>query len=216
MRDRNAPLTLQDVDSLDWDKMAGLLPAVVQDAGSAQVLMLGYMDRAALTQTLESDAVTFWSRSKQRLWRKGESSGNVLRLIAVQADCDSDTLLVLAEPQGPTCHLGSASCFGGAAPDGPAWLAELSRIIADRAANGDDASYTRRLLAAGPKRIAQKVGEEGVELALAGAASSPAECVEESADLIYHLAVLMEARGFGWADVIAVLQARHADSGGAS
>lgn len=210
MRDRNAALTGANMDALAWAKMDGLLPAVVQDARSGRVLMLGYMDRAALASTLADGLVTFWSRSKQRLWRKGETSGNGLRLVAVHADCDDDALLVLAEPQGPTCHLGSESCFGEAAVQGPAWLAELSRIVAARAAEGGDDSYTRRLLEAGPKRIAQKIGEEGVEVALAGASSSTEECVQETADLLYHLAVLMHARDFDWDDVVAVLQQRHA------
>jgi phosphoribosyl-ATP pyrophosphohydrolase/phosphoribosyl-AMP cyclohydrolase len=215
MRDRNAPLTADAIGKLAWDKMDGLLPAVVQDRATGQLLMLGYMNREALATTLESGFVTFFSRSKQRLWRKGETSGNVLRLRAVHEDCDGDALLVLADPEGPTCHLGTVSCFGGEG-DGPGWLAELSAIIADRAASGGESSYTRKLLDSGLERVAKKVGEEGTEVALAALARDASACAEEAADLLYHLAVLMQAKGFAWADVITVLKARHASSATAS
>jgi phosphoribosyl-ATP pyrophosphohydrolase/phosphoribosyl-AMP cyclohydrolase len=211
MRDRNAPLTSGDIPALAWDKMGGLLPAVVQDRASGRLLMLGYMNREALDATLETGFVTFFSRSKQRLWRKGETSGNSLRLRAVHADCDDDALLVLADPEGPTCHLGTASCFGGE-PDGPGWLAELSRIVGERAASGGSGSYTRELLNSGVERIAQKIGEEGVEVALASVNRDSTACAEEVADLLYHVAVLMQATDFGWDDVIAVLRKRHASN----
>jgi phosphoribosyl-ATP pyrophosphohydrolase/phosphoribosyl-AMP cyclohydrolase len=208
MRDRNAPLTEADIAGLAWEKMDGLLPAAVQDRGTGELLMLGYMDRDALAATLSTGFATFFSRSKGRLWQKGETSGNRLRVASVHEDCDGDALLVRADPEGPTCHLGTQSCFGGGA-EGPGWLAELSRIVAHRAAAGDEASYTARLLAEGPARIAQKVGEEGVEVALAAVTRDAAGCAEETADLLYHLTVLMEARGFGWEDVIGVLRQRH-------
>ena len=209
MRDRNAALTVEDIDTLAWDKMDGLLPAAIQDRGSGRVLMIGYMNRDALAATIRTGLATFWSRSKQRLWTKGETSGNVLRGAAAYTDCDDDALLVLADPAGPTCHLGTSTCFGDGAPAGPGWLSELSRIVAERAATGGKDSYTRRLLAEGPIRIAQKIGEEGVEVALAGAGSSPEQCAEEVADLLYHLAVLMEARGFTWNDAVEILRRRH-------
>ena len=212
MRDRNAPLTELDLAGLAWDKMDGLIPAVVQDRESGAVLMLGYMDRAALEATLHDGFATFFSRSKGRLWQKGETSGNRLRVASVQEDCDGDALLVRAEPEGPICHLGTASCFGGAS-EGPGWLTELSRIVARRAADGDPSSYTARLLGEGPQRIAQKIGEEGVEVALAAVSRDEAGCAEEVADLAYHLAVLMEARGFDWTDVVRVLRGRHSDRG---
>ncbi len=212
MRDRNAPLSEDDIAALAWDKMGGLIPAAVQDAGSGRLLMLGYMNAEALAGTLSSGLVTFYSRSKQRLWTKGEGSGNRLVLEAVFEDCDGDALLVLARPEGPTCHLGTASCFGSHEPPGPGWLADLSRIVAARATSGDETSYTRRLLAEGPARIAQKVGEEGVEVALAAVIGDAAGCAEETADLLYHLAVLMEAKGFGWSDVIAILRSRHSSA----
>jgi phosphoribosyl-ATP pyrophosphohydrolase/phosphoribosyl-AMP cyclohydrolase len=208
MRDRNAPLTAADIDTLAWDKMDELLPAVVQDRGSGRLLMLGYMNKEALAASLESGFVTFYSRSKQRLWQKGETSGNRLRLTAVHEDCDADALLVLADPEGPTCHLGTTSCFGGE-PEGPGWLAELSTIVSQRAQSGNDSSYTRKLLDSGLGRIAQKIGEEGVEVSLAAVSRDAAGCAEETADLLYHVAVLMKAKGFGWDDVIAVLKQRH-------
>ena len=209
MRDRNAPLTDEAADGLAWDKMGGLLPVTVQDRASGRVLMLGYMDQAALAATQATGFATFYSRSKQRLWQKGETSGNRLRVEAVHADCDSDALLLIAEPAGATCHLGSISCFGDGPPAGPGWLADLAKIVRERAASGDPASYTRRLLDEGVERIAQKVGEEGVEVALAAVTAGPDRCSEEVADLVYHLSVLMEARGFGWAEVIGILQRRH-------
>ncbi|MBV9930347.1 MAG: bifunctional phosphoribosyl-AMP cyclohydrolase/phosphoribosyl-ATP diphosphatase HisIE [Alphaproteobacteria bacterium] len=210
MRDRNAPLTGADLDSLAWDKMDGLLPAAVQDRATGRLLMLGYMDRDALAATLATGLATFWSRSKQRLWQKGETSGNVLRVAAVHEDCDADALLVLADAEGPTCHLGTTSCFGGDGPQGPAWLAELAAIVARRAAAPPEESYTARLLGEGLPRIAQKVGEEGVETALAAVTRDAAGTAEEMADLLYHLTVLMRARGLGWDEVIEVLQKRHA------
>ncbi|HVM37079.1 MAG TPA: bifunctional phosphoribosyl-AMP cyclohydrolase/phosphoribosyl-ATP diphosphatase HisIE [Sphingomicrobium sp.] len=213
MRDRNAPLTEADDAGLAWDRMDGLLPAVVQHRASGRVLMLGYMNREALAATRESGFVTFYSRSKQRLWQKGETSGNRLRLEAVHCDCDGDALLVLVEPLGPTCHLGSASCFGEDALKGPGWLAELSAVVGNRADSADPASYTRQLLDAGVERVAQKIGEEGVEVALAAVTGDARRCASEAADLLYHLIVLMQARGFGWQDIILVLQGRHQPGG---
>ncbi|HEY7810420.1 MAG TPA: bifunctional phosphoribosyl-AMP cyclohydrolase/phosphoribosyl-ATP diphosphatase HisIE [Allosphingosinicella sp.] len=208
MRDRNAPLAKADIAGLAWDKMDGLLPAVVQDAASGRVLMLGYMSPQALSATLASGFATFHSRSKARLWQKGETSGNRLKVRGVHEDCDRDALLVIAEPEGPTCHTGTQSCFGGEVA-GPGWLANLSRVVAARAAAGRDASYTSRLLAEGTATIAQKVGEEGVEVALAAVTRDAAGCAEETADLLYHLTVLMQDRGYSWEDVVAVLKARH-------
>lgn len=210
MRDRNAPLSEAEIDGLAWEKMGGLLPAAVQDRRTGALLMLGYMDRDALAKTLRTGLATFYSRSKQRLWTKGETSGNRLRVVAIHEDCDADALLVRADPEGPTCHLGTKSCFSGeGGAEGPHWLAELSRVVAARAAAGDASSYTARLLAEGPARVAQKVGEEGVEVALAAVTRDAEGCAEEVADLLYHLAVLMELRGFGWDEVIAILRRRH-------
>lgn len=201
-----------DPDTLDWDKMGGLVPAIVQDCASGQVRMLGYMDRAALAATLEGGVVTFYSRSKQRLWTKGESSGNRLSLIAAHGDCDGDSLLILASPEGPTCHLGTLSCFGEEALPQSAFLARLEQIQAERSSAAPEQSYTARLLADGVKRIAQKVGEEGVETALAGVAGDPAELTSEAADLLYHLLLLLRARGSSLESVVAELQRRHSDN----
>ncbi len=209
MRDRSAALSATDIDGLDWDKGDGLIPAIVQDADTLQTLMLGYMSREALAATLADGFATFFSRSRGRLWRKGESSGNTLTIRSVHADCDGDALLVLAEPQGPTCHEGTASCFTTEGPAGIGWLGQLARIVAERRFTDAEGSYTARLLRDGPMRLSQKVGEEGVELALAGAAGDRGQCIEETADLLYHLTVLMEMRGFDWNDIGAALRRRH-------
>lgn len=198
-----------NIDNLAWDKMDGLLPAIVQDASTGEVRMLGYMNRDALAATIETGKVTFYSRSKQRLWVKGETSGNVLETVSVAADCDDDALLVTARPKGPTCHKGSASCFGDEAVQGTGFLAALGAIVAERATASAEESYTRRLLDKGIKRIAQKVGEEGVETALAATAGDPAEVHSETADLLYHLTVLLEASGSDWQAVMDVLKDRH-------
>ncbi|MFN7183428.1 MAG: bifunctional phosphoribosyl-AMP cyclohydrolase/phosphoribosyl-ATP diphosphatase HisIE [Thermomonas haemolytica] len=197
--------TTLDVEALAWDKQGGLLPAIVQDADTLRVLMLGYMDRAALQATLASGQVTFYSRSKQRLWTKGESSGHVLALVSVEADCDADTLLVQARPHGPTCHLGRASCFPEAPGD---VLSALDALIARRAQERPQGSYTTRLFEAGIRRIAQKVGEEGVETALAAVAQDDEALLGEASDLLYHLLVLLRARGLGLDDARRVLAAR--------
>lgn len=202
--------TKPDVDQLDWDKSNGLLPAIVQHYLTGEVLMLGYMNAQALAQTQASGHVTFYSRSKQRLWTKGETSGHVLRLKSIRADCDADTLLVQADPQGPTCHKGTTSCFGDAMQPPLGFLAQLDALVASRKAELPEGSYTTRLFHGGTRRIAQKVGEEGVEMALAAVAQEDDEFLSEAADLIFHLTVLLRARGFGLADVTQVLIERHA------
>lgn len=184
-----------DVESLAWDKQAGLLPVIVQAVDSLQVLMLGYMSRDSLAATLATGKVTFFSRSRQRLWTKGETSGNALELVSIEADCDRDTLLVVARPSGPTCHLGTASCFPHAPSDA---VGELDAVIASRKNGAAGASYTRTLFDAGLTRIAQKVGEEGVETALAAVTADDAGLRGEAADLTYHLLVLLRARGLDW------------------
>lgn len=194
-----------DIDALDWDKQGGLVPAIVQDAASLRVLMLGYVSRESLARTLASGQVTFFSRSKQRVWMKGETSGNVLSLVSLEADCDRDSLLLRARPQGPTCHTGTASCFPTAPAD---TVAELDAVIAQRKAAASGASYTRRLFDAGIARIAQKVGEEGVETALAAVTADDGALRGEAADLTYHLLVLLHARGLDWNAVRAELARR--------
>lgn len=195
-----------DGSKLDWNKSDGLLPAIVQDAGNHRVLMLGYMNLAALQATLDSGEVTFYSRSKQRLWKKGESSGHVLRVVSLETDCDSDTLLIQVHPQGPTCHLQRASCFADAPAD---FLSDLDALVAARERDRPADSYTTRLFEGGVRRIAQKVGEEGVETALAAVAQDDAALLGESADLLFHLTVLLRARGLSLQDAVATLQDRH-------
>jgi phosphoribosyl-ATP pyrophosphohydrolase/phosphoribosyl-AMP cyclohydrolase len=204
---------MKDLERLDWAKADGLLPAVVQDAAGGAVLMLGYMNREALAATQASGRVTFWSRSKGRLWTKGETSGNYLEVSSIAADCDGDTLLILARPSGPACHLGTRTCFGEtpprAAAESLAFLDTLQKIIAERIADPRPDSYTAKLLAEGPRRVAQKVGEEGVELALAAVAQGDAEIVGETADLLYHVLVLLQSKHLSLEDVVAELEARH-------
>ncbi|WP_406666847.1 bifunctional phosphoribosyl-AMP cyclohydrolase/phosphoribosyl-ATP diphosphatase HisIE [Gallaecimonas sp. GXIMD1310] len=201
-------LTTDNLQRIDFAKGDGLLPALVQDVASGQIRMQGYMNAEALSQTLTSGLVTFYSRSKERLWVKGESSGNVLKVVSVHSDCDNDSLLILAQPVGPTCHLGTASCFADAAPQ-LAFLAELEAIQGQRLQSGDAQSYTARLAARGINKVAQKVGEEGVEVALAAVAEGDEALLNESADLLYHLLLTLRLRGLSLADAVAVLKSRH-------
>jgi len=201
----------RDIETLEWQKMDSLLPVIVQDAFDGRVLMQAYMNREALENTLENGRVTFWSRSRQQLWTKGETSGNTLKLVEAHADCDNDCLLIMAVPAGPTCHRNTDTCFDGDTNTLPqlAFLAGLERLIARRDIDRPEGSYTTRLFEAGIKRMSQKVGEEGVETALAATSGDIEELVNESADLLYHLLVLLRASGLTLSDVTAVLQARH-------
>jgi phosphoribosyl-ATP pyrophosphohydrolase/phosphoribosyl-AMP cyclohydrolase len=204
---------LEDVGGLDWSKGDGLLPAVVQHARTGQVLMLGYMNEESLRATLAGGRVVFFSRSRQTLWTKGETSGHFLDVVDVSTDCDSDAILVLADPLGPTCHQGTESCFAAAAPSDAqrlAFLALLERIIAHRIADQPEGSYTAKLFGEGTGRIAQKVGEEGVETALAAVSRDDDALVGECADLIYHLLLLLKSRDLSLERVAAELRARHA------
>jgi phosphoribosyl-ATP pyrophosphohydrolase/phosphoribosyl-AMP cyclohydrolase len=202
----------RDLETLEWQKMDGLLPAIVQDAFDGRVLMQAYMNREALAYSLDNGVVTFWSRSKERLWTKGETSGNTLALKAVHADCDGDCLLILATPAGPACHRNTDTCFDGSKskvmPE-LAFLGSLEKLIAQRDQDRPEDSYTTSLFEAGIKRIAQKVGEEGVETALAAAAGDREELANESADLLYHLLVLLRASGLQLADITRILKSRH-------
>lgn len=201
---------MNSIPTLDWQKSGGLVPAIVQDADTQQVLMLGYMNAAALEQTFANRRVTFFSRSKNRLWVKGESSGHFLDLVDVEADCDADALLVRARPNGPTCHRGTCSCFGAGGVTGVGFLGELERVVTQRIAEGGEKSYTAKLVRDGVKRVAQKVGEEGVETALAATAGTNEELAGEAADLLFHLLVLLRAKGLSLAEVTRVLEQRHA------
>jgi len=187
-------------DTIDWGKSDGLVPAVVQDAASGTVLMVGYVNREAYERTLAEGEMVFFSRSKKRLWKKGETSGNVLKVREILGDCDRDTLLVRADPAGPTCHLGTASCFG---EDVPATLVDdLEAVIAGRLADRPEGSYVTKLAEAGTERAAQKLGEEGVETALAAVTRDADGLADEAADLLFHLLVLLQLRDLRLADVL--------------
>jgi len=201
-------LTEQQKAKLDWEKTDNLMPAIVQHAISGEVLMLGYMDQAALDMTEQTGKVTFFSRTKQRLWTKGESSGNFLNVVSITPDCDNDTLLILANPIGPTCHLGNDSCFHPASSDW-GFLYQLEQLLASRKTASPDSSYTAKLYASGTKRIAQKVGEEGVETALAATVNDREELTNEASDLIYHLLVLLQDQELDLSKVIGRLRERH-------
>jgi phosphoribosyl-AMP cyclohydrolase / phosphoribosyl-ATP pyrophosphohydrolase len=206
-------ITSDDARTLDFGKSDGLIPAIVQRADSGAVLMLGYMNAEALAATFERRRVVFYSRSKQRLWMKGETSGHVLDLVEIRTDCDRDALLVTARPNGPVCHVGTSTCFGDVAPSSEGklgFLATLESVIEQRVTENPEGSYTARLFAKGPKRIAQKVGEEGLEVALAAVAEGDDKVISESADLLYHLLVLLKSRGVSLANVVAELESRHA------
>jgi phosphoribosyl-ATP pyrophosphohydrolase/phosphoribosyl-AMP cyclohydrolase len=196
------------IDDLDFAKGGGLTPVVVQDVATLQVLTLAYMDRSALEETIASGEATFFSRSRGGRWRKGETSGNRLKVVSITRDCDGDALLLSVNPMGPACHLGATSCFGQEDAPGLGRLARLEAVIAARASADPGVSWTARLLAEGPKRAAQKVGEEGVETALAGAAGTDRELASEAADLLYHLLVLLKARGLPFQAVLDVLESR--------
>lgn len=197
-----------DITSLDWSKENGLIPAIIQDSISGVVLMLGYMNEAALKQTLATGLVTFYSRSKQRLWTKGETSGHTLQLVTIHADCDQDALLILAKPKGPTCHFNTTSCFNGTTVLPFNTLTTLEQRIVERTKTQAENSYTAKLYQSGTKRVAQKVGEEGLEIALAAVCETPEKLAEESADLLYHLLVLLFMRDLSFSSVLDVLKNR--------
>ena len=207
-------LTLSNgaIDAVDFGKGEGLVPAIVQDADTGAVLMMAYMSREALEQTLARKRAVFFSRSKQRLWEKGETTGHTLDVVDIALDCDADTLLVTARPRGPACHNGTLTCFGDeprSAATSIAFLSKLEAVVAQRATEKPEDSYTARLLGKGISKVAQKVGEEGVETALAGVNEPDQKLVEESADLLFHLLVLLRARGVPLANVVQELEKRH-------
>ena len=200
-------LEILNLKELDFEKMDGLLPAIIQNYVSGKVLMLGYMNSKAIERSLNDQVVTFYSRSKGRLWKKGETSGNILNVKKVYTDCDKDAVLILVEPEGPTCHLGSESCFGDVSPMVSA-LTDLDRTIKQKIENPIENSYTSQLIQAGAMRIAQKVGEEGVEVALAAIGQSDKELLSESADLFYHLLVCLRSKNLGIKDLAEELMKR--------
>ena len=201
-------LTKDTLSQVDFAK-SELIPAIVQDARSGVILMQGFMNQDALAATFDKQKVTFYSRSKERLWTKGETSENYLEVVSVHTDCDYDSLLVLANPLGPTCHLGTQSCFGDDAKPSLSFLAELEQVIVSRKDDDPSRSYTASLFAKDLSRSCQKVGEEGVEVALAAMKHDNDELTNESADLLYHLTVLLQRQGLSLADVVSCLQGRH-------
>lgn len=201
-------LTGEQISQLDWVKVDNLMPAIIQHAVSGEVLMLGYMNQEALNVTQSSGKVTFWSRTKERLWTKGETSENYLNVVSITPDCDNDTLLVLVNPVGPTCHKANNSCFHPAETDW-AFLYQLEELLASRKTADPESSYTAKLYASGTKRIAQKVGEEGVEVALAATVNDRFELKNEASDLVYHLLVLLQDQDLNLSAVIENLRQRH-------
>jgi phosphoribosyl-ATP pyrophosphohydrolase/phosphoribosyl-AMP cyclohydrolase len=195
--------------SLEPDFSKGLVPAIIQDVSTLKVLMLGYMNEEAYTKTRAENRVTFFSRSKNRLWTKGEASENYLDVVNIAIDCDQDAILIQAKPAGPTCHTGADTCFNESNADNAAWLDHLKHIIRSRKNASADSSYTASLFQKGTHKIAQKVGEEAVELVIEALMKNDDLFKGEAADLIFHLLVLLEDRGIGLEEIIKTLQARH-------
>ena len=192
--------------NIDFNKGDGLVPVIIQNAQTMQVLMLGYMNKEALDQTIETKKVTFYSRSKKRLWMKGESSGNILSVIDIKMDCDHDSLLIFANPKGPTCHTGSTSCFKEDTSKG--FIYELEKTINDRINSKDSKSYTNELYQKGINKIAQKVGEEAVELVIEAKDSNDELFKNEAADLLYHLLILLKVKDQSFSNIEEVLKSR--------
>lgn len=198
------------IDHVDWDKISGQLPVIIQNYITAEVLMFGVMSKEALQKTLDDNIVTFYSRTKQRLWTKGETSGDYLKAVDYALDCDLDTLLITVIAKGNTCHLGTKSCFSRISSDLPwVFFSHLEEMLDERKTADPETSYTASLYAVGKKRIAQKVGEEGVEVALAAMSEDKEEILNEAADLIYHTTVLLHDQNLSWTEVLEVLKKRH-------
>ena len=204
-------VTEKNITELAWDKMNDLIPAIIQHQDTGAVLMQGFMSHASLMATLETGKATFFSRSKQSLWVKGETSGHFLEVSQVLTDCDNDSLLIACRPVGPACHLGTESCFPEQKLTQQNFLSQLEQVIASRKNDLPDSSYTASLFALGTTKIAQKVGEEGVEVALAAVAETKEDLLGECADLFYHILVLLQDKDIELAEVMAVLQQRHDD-----
>ena len=194
---------------LDFQKLGGLIPAVIQDVKTRHVLMVGFMNAEALRKTQETGMVTFYSRTKERLWTKGEESGNFLKVVEIIPDCDQDTLLIKAEPAGPVCHTGKDTCFGNVSGESIDFLLHLQKLILQRKEEMPEGSYTTSLFKKGTNKIAQKVGEEAVELIIESKDSNDELFLNEAADLMYHLTVLLVNRGYGFEDVVRILEERH-------
>ncbi|PWI29275.1 bifunctional phosphoribosyl-AMP cyclohydrolase/phosphoribosyl-ATP diphosphatase [Flavobacteriaceae bacterium LYZ1037] len=196
--------------NIDYDKHNGLVPAIIQDNTTNNVLMLGYMNEEALNKTLETKLVTFFSRTKQRLWTKGEESGHVLNLVSIKLDCDSDTLLIKVNPKGPTCHKGSDTCWNDNNTQNFGFLSDLETVIENRKNNAsEDTSYVASLFSKGINKMAQKVGEEAVEVVIEAKDNNDDLFLNESADLLFHYLILLQAKGFKLQDIVNILKERH-------
>lgn len=199
----------ESIEQVSFDENTGLVPAIIQDAQSNKVLMLGYMNEAAIEETLSAKKVTFFSRSKQRLWTKGESSKNYLNLVSMSIDCDQDALLVKVNPEGPTCHKGDDTCWEESNETGASFLDYLGEVIKERKLQSPEESYTARMFQKGINKLAQKVGEEAVELVIEAKDDNDELFKNEAADLIFHYMMLLEAKGFAFKDVVQILKQRH-------
>lgn len=201
-----------DIATLDWSKMNNLIPAIIQDAENGTVLMLGYMNQQALESSQSSGQLTLFSRSRQQLWRKGETSGNTMEVMSIVTDCDADSLLVLVKPTGPACHLGLPTCYQPSTQTKIGFLASLGELIRTRATLADSSSYTSQLLQSGVERCAQKVGEEATETVIAAVTGNTRELISETADLLFHLLVLLQACNIDLYTIIDCLQQRRQDN----
>ncbi|MCQ2288064.1 MAG: bifunctional phosphoribosyl-AMP cyclohydrolase/phosphoribosyl-ATP diphosphatase HisIE [Muribaculaceae bacterium] len=195
--------------NLDFDKMGGLIPAIIQDAVTRNVLMLGFMNKEAYEKTLEIGKVTFWSRTRNKLWTKGEESGNFLNVVSIQEDCDHDTLLIKVNPVGPVCHTGAKTCFEDSNEMGVLFLSMLQDFIDKRYKEMPEGSYTTSLFQSGVNRMAQKVGEEAVETVIEATNGTDGRMIYEASDMLYHLIVLLTSKGYRIEDIAAALEQRH-------
>ncbi|MBK7978440.1 MAG: bifunctional phosphoribosyl-AMP cyclohydrolase/phosphoribosyl-ATP diphosphatase HisIE [Ignavibacteriae bacterium] len=200
-----------DIEKIDFEKQNGLVPAIIIDITTDQVLMLGYMNKESLTHTIEKQKVVFFSRTKNRLWLKGETSGNYLNLVSINSDCDNDTLLIYAKPEGPTCHTGSYSCFSNVDKNNVQFLSYLFELIKDRKVKMPENSYTTKLFQKGSNRIIQKVGEEAIETVIAAKNNDKAELINEVSDLFFHLFVMLADQKVEFSEIISNLQNRHSN-----
>ncbi len=194
---------------LNFDKMGGILPAIIQDAQTNEVLMLGFMNQEAYEKTLSEGKVTFYSRTKERLWTKGEESGNFMEVVETLEDCDADTLLIRVNPKGPACHTGMRTCFGETVHDNLAFLQNLQSLLIRRKEKLPKKSYTAKLFRKGPRKIAKKVGEEAAELIIEAMDSDDEKFLNEAADLLFHMSILLVDRGYRLGDVVKILEKRH-------
>jgi phosphoribosyl-AMP cyclohydrolase / phosphoribosyl-ATP pyrophosphohydrolase len=200
-----------EVEKINFEKLNGLVPAIIVDFTTNQVLMLGFMNKESLSQTIEKQKVVFFSRTKNKLWMKGETSGNYLNVVSIQTDCDNDTLLIYAKPDGPTCHTGNYSCFAEVDKNNILFLNYLFDLVKDRKVTLPENSYTTTLFKRGSNRIIQKVGEEAIETVIAAKNKDKEEIVNEVSDLIFHLFVMLADQGIEFSEIISNLQKRHSD-----